>query len=226
MTPDRLSEIYPTPRVNGKRVTRLPEKPLGWAILDAATADKMGREQLGWFVGNHSRHVRVAAQLGRLDTNPQGGVWVVVTLDRVMSRELFDKWPHTDYVIERPRSNIFTWRSRKVWVAASEDLKQLLPFARAFTPGLAGLIVLDPECIMYKARGWNRWGRTIHNDLPQHVVNFRAALDEDGWQPPLLLLTTKPAGAVYTESVARAFCLNGFWFVAGDSFCCWDVPIE
>ena len=47
----------------------------------------------------------------------------------------------------------------------------------------------------------------------------------DGWQPPLLLLTTKPAKAVNTQVVARAFCLNGFQFVAGDSFGCWDVPM-
>jgi hypothetical protein len=80
---------------------------------------------------------------------------------------------------------------------------------------------------MYKARGGpDGGGRKFHNDRPQHVVNFRAALDRDGWQPPLLLLTGQPAKAVNTEVVARAFCLNAFQFIAGDLFGCWDVPIE
>ena len=114
-----------------------------------------------------------------------------------------------------------------MWVAIPEDLKQLLPLARAHAPGLAGVIVLDPLCIMYKARsGTDSWGRVHRNDRPQHVVNFRAALDVEGWQPPLLLLTTKPAKSVNTEVVARAFCLNGFRFVAGDWFGCWDEPID
>jgi hypothetical protein len=80
---------------------------------------------------------------------------------------------------------------------------------------------------MYKARGGtDSWGKVHRNDRPQHVVNFRAALDAEGWQPPLLLLTTKLAKAVNTVVVARALCLNTFRFVAGDSFACCRMPAE
>jgi hypothetical protein len=80
---------------------------------------------------------------------------------------------------------------------------------------------------MYKARaGTDKWGHMHRNDRPQHVVNFRAALDAGGWQPPLLLLTERPAKSVTTVDVARAFCLNAFRFIAGDFFACWDEPIE
>ena len=93
--------------------------------------------------------------------------------------------------------------------------------------GIAGLIILDPPCLMYQARGGrDGWGHTFRNDRPQRVVNFRASLDRDGWQPPLLLLTERPAKSVTTDAVARAFCLNSFHFIAGDSFACWDEPIE
>ena len=68
-----------------------------------------------------------------------------------MACELFAKWPHTVHVSEPPTSTNSAWRSRKVWVAIPEDLKQLLPHARALAPGLAGVIILDPNCIMYKA---------------------------------------------------------------------------
>ncbi len=225
-----LAVTYPTARIRGRRIARLPEKYLNWAVLDAAAADELGREHLGWFVGGHPGSASAASaaeQLGRLDTNPDGGVWIVVPLGRDKSIELFGEWPHKYHVSEPPHSKNSTWRSRKVWVAIPEDLKQLLPLARALASGVAGVIVIDPECLMYKARpGTGYRGKFHRNDRPQHVVNFRAALDADGWQPPFLLLTTKLAKAVNTDIVARAFCLNGFRFIAGDSFGCWDVPIE
>jgi hypothetical protein len=224
-TVTRLSATYPNARVCGQFVTRLPEKHLGRGVLDAATADEMGREQLGWFVGGHPGTARAAEQFGRLDAGPEGGVWVIVPHSRQLARELFDQWPHIEQVAERPRSNNSAWRSRKVWVAIPEDLHDFLPLARALEAGVAAVIILDPSCIMYRARGGtDSWGNVHHNDRPQHVVDFRAALNTDGWLPPLLLLTTKPAKAVNTEVVARAFCLNGFRFVAGNSFGCREGP--
>lgn len=224
----RLSATYPTARIRGRIITRWEEKSFGWAVLDAATADEMGREQIGWFVGNHSASTkRAAGQFGRLDANPDGGVWVVVPHSRELACELFADWPHPDYIVGRPNADNSAWRSRKVWFAIPEDLKHLLPLARETQPGLAGVILLDPLCGLYGSRGGtDSWGNVYHNDRPQHLVNFRAAFNADGWLPPLLLLTTKPAKAVNTEVVARAFCLNAFRFIAGDSFGCWDEPIE
>jgi DEAD/DEAH box helicase domain-containing protein len=223
----RLATRYPTARILGRRMTRLPESLLGWVKLDAITADEMGRERLGWFVGNHPGLARAAEQLGRLDANPGGGVWIVVPYSRDLACELFALWPHADQVAEQPAPDNAVWRSRKVWVAIPEDLKQFLPLAQAHIPGVAGVIILDPRCIMHKARGGtDSWGQVHRNDRPQHVVNFRAALDYDGWQPPLLLLTERPPKAVSTMDVRRAFCLEGFQFIAGDCFGCWDEPIE
>jgi hypothetical protein len=224
----RLSATYPTARVRGRLIDRWQEQALGWVVLDAATAAEMGREQLGWFVGNHPPSTLWAAeQFGRLDANAEGGVWVVVPHSRELAYTLFAEWPHTHHVTEPPKSDNPVWRSRKVWVATPEYLRQLVPPARALPAGIAGVIVLDPLCILYKARGGtDSWGNRHYNDRPQHIVNFRAALNADGWQPPLLLLTTKPAKAVNTQNVARALCLAAFQFIAGDSFACWDVPIE
>jgi hypothetical protein len=221
----RLSMTYPTARIRGRRITRLPEKYLDWAILDAATADELGREHVGWFVGNHAGLARTAEQLGRLDANPEGGIWVVVPLGREKSTDLRMHWPHRQHINE-PTDDAAVWQSRKVWVAIPEDLRQLLPLARKVEAGIAGVIILDPLCLLYKARGGtDRWGKKHRSDRPRHVVNFRAALDSEGWQPPLLLLTEKPAKSVNTEVVARAFCLNSFRFIAGDLFDCWDEPI-
>ena len=66
----RLSATYPTARIRGRLITRLEEHSLGWAVLDTATADEMGREQLGWFVGNHpaSRTSGRAIRQSRLES--------------------------------------------------------------------------------------------------------------------------------------------------------------
>ena len=224
---DQLSSTYPTARVRGRLITRLPEQPLGWTVLDAATAEELGREQVGWFVGDHPGLARAAEQFARLDANPEGGIWIVVPIGRERSVELKTCWPHPHHIVDEPTKNGAVWRSRKVWVAIPEDLKQLLPLARTVEAGVAGIIVIDPLCLLYKARsGTDSWGNVHRNDRPQHVVNFRAALDAEGWQPPLILLTTLRAGAVNTAIVARTFCLNAFRFISGASFGCWDVPIE
>jgi hypothetical protein len=223
----RLSATYPTARIRGRLITRLEEQSLGWTVLDAATADEMCREHLGWFIGNHPGITNAIQQLGRLDANPEGGVWVVVPSSRALAHELFTNWPHPDHVSERPIENNSAWRSRKVWIAIPEDLKYHLPLARRLTPGIAGVILLDPCCIIYTARGGtDTWGRFHCNDRPQHVVNFRAALNADGWLPPLLVLTKRPAKAVTTSLVERALCLNGFRFIDGATFACSDAPIE
>jgi hypothetical protein len=224
----RLSTTYPTARVCGRFITRLEETYLDRAILNATTVDEMGRDQLGWFVGGHPGVETAIRQFARLDINPEGGIWIVVPHSKELACRLFSEWPHIKHVTEQPKSKKESaWRSRKVWVAIPEDLKQLRPLVRVFASGIAGVIILDPECIIYKARsGTDSWGNMHRNDRPQHIINFRADLDVDGWQPPLLLLTTKPAKAINTETVAKAFCLNGFQFVAGDSFDCLDEPIK
>ena len=231
MTPSqlitRMAKTYPTARIRGQLMTRLPETYLNWAILDGAKAAELGQEQVGWFVGNHPGLARAAEQLGRLDTNSEGGIWVVVPLGREKSTELRMCWPHPNQISNQPTGQNVIWISNKVWVAIPEDLKKLLPLARKVKGGVAGVIILDPPCLLYKARsGTNSFGKIYRNNRSQHVVNFRAALDSDGWQPPLLLLTTNPPKAVNTAVVARAFCLNAFQFVAGESFDCLDGPIE
>lgn len=224
-TPPSL--LYPTARIRGRLVTRSEETTLRWGVFDATAADELGREHVGWFVGNHPGTAVAVGQLGRLDANPGGGVWVVVPHSRQLACDLFALWPHAEHAGSPPTSANSAWRSRKVWVAIPEDLKHLRAAARQVEPGIAGVIVLDPPGVMHQSRGGtDSWGHTWANDRPQRVVNFRADLAADGWQPPLLLLTTKPALAVDTAVAARAYSLDGFRFIAGDSFGCWEEPIE
>lgn len=219
--------LFPTPRIRGRAVTRLEERTLAWVSLGAEAANELGREHLGWFVGGHPGLRRAAEQLGRLDSNPGGGIWVAVPVGRDASRELFEHWPHGSQIELPPSWGGSIWRSRKVWVAMPEDLRQLLPAIRTSDCGVAGIMLIDPLCIIHKARAGTNWKGEYHrNDRPQHVVNFRAALQLDDWQPPLIVLTQQQAKAVDTDVIARTYCLDGFRFIAGDSFGCWDQPVE
>ena len=216
---DPVALAVPAAHVRGQLVTRLGERPLGWTQLDAPTADELGRGRVGWFVGGHPGFKGALAQLGRLDAVP-GGVWVVVPASGNLVGELWVYWPHPAQVYAWPTTARPRWRSRRVWVCSPEHLGGLLPDVRATPGGVAGVIVLDPRCLLHKK------ARAGTNDRPRHVEAFRAALDADGWQPPLVLLTERRAAAVDAEVVARAYGLDGFRFISGDTFACWEVPID
>ncbi len=216
----RLSAIYPTTRVCGNRITRWEEQALGFAVLDVTTASEMGREQIGWFVGKHPGFDRAIEQFGRLDVNPRGGVWIIVPRSYDLAIRLYEKWPYRRYVQERPRNHSSTWNSRKVWVACPQDLARFVCRAREQVPGIAGLIVFDPPCDIHRTSNG-----VLCYDSTQRVVNFRSDLGLHDRQPPLLMLTTRPAKTINTDVVARVFGLNAFWFIDGDSFNCCATPI-
>ncbi|MBX9628348.1 MAG: hypothetical protein K2X82_31405 [Gemmataceae bacterium] len=217
--------IYPTARVRGRLVRRDTGGTLRWATLGAAKAEELGRDGVGWFVGRHPGTVDANAQLGRLDANPEGGIWVVVPFSYDLSDRLRAAWPHPESVTAGPDRGV--WQSRKVWVAPPEQLRGIRTDARDHPDRVAGVIILDPGCLLYRSRGGvDRWGHAHTNDRPQHVTNFREDLTTDGWQPPLLLLTDRPPLGVDAAVAARAFGLEAWEFVAGDSFACWEVPIE
>jgi hypothetical protein len=47
------------------------------------------------------------------------------------------------------------------------------------------------------------------------LASFRNSLGFNGWAPPLFVLTQKPAKSVWTNTVARAYCLDALWFLEG-----------
>ena len=228
MTPDSppawLRARYPTARIHGRLVKRSDETPLGLARIDAATAGELGRDHVGWFVGRYPGSSQAARQFARLAAMPEGGVWIVVPHSKDLSAQLWLAWPHSTRPATSPTP---WWQSGRMWIAPPESLRTILPAVRQDPLGVAGILVLDPECHLHRSRGGTLPnGRQMFNDRPQHVVNFRTALAAEDWQPPLLLLTARQASAFVSEDVARAYCLEAFRFISGDSFACWEESIE
>ena len=85
---------------------------------------------------------------------------------------------------------------------------------------IAAIILIDMLCNVHQARGFERGKFHIANDRPQLVASFRNLLLCDGWAPPLIILTQRPAKSVWTDTVARAYCLDALWFVDGSGLTC------
>jgi hypothetical protein len=80
---------------------------------------------------------------------------------------------------------------------------------------VAALNVVDPECYVHLGRGFTRGNFHVQNDRPQLIANFRHSVELENWLPPLILLTEKPAKSITTDPIARAYCLDAWWFVNG-----------
>src|SRR5262249_15363348 len=80
-----LHAVYPVPRIRGKRISRLEEKPLGLFMLDAAQAMFLGVENLGVFVGECGGLHKVINHLKELDAANDGGTWVAVPSSKNMA---------------------------------------------------------------------------------------------------------------------------------------------
>ena len=73
-----LARTYPFAPLRGQRITRLEEVPLGPFQLDAPTAETLGRDQIGVFVGNCGCLPRVIEKLQTLADTEFPGRWVAV----------------------------------------------------------------------------------------------------------------------------------------------------
>jgi hypothetical protein len=111
-----------------------------------------------------------------------------------------------------------------ITLATPESLKRISGGDRSC---VAGLILIDTLCNVHLARSMPRRGRfVIHNDRPQLIADFRNSLSTEGWAPPLIILTQQPAKSEWTSDIARTYCLEGFWFIDGQTFAVRHTPPE
>jgi hypothetical protein len=98
-----------------------------------------------------------------------------------------------------------------------ESLRHVRPDERR---PIAAILLIDMLCNVHLARGVENGDFRVANDRPQHVARFRNSLSRGGWAPPLIILSQRPAKSVWTDTVARAYCLDALWFVDGRGLAC------
>lgn len=207
-----LKELYPFPAIRGIRITRLPEGKLGNFALDAETAEVLGRRNVGVFVGGCTGLDWIVEKADVLAATDFPGVWVVVLSTKKMAAIVSNKQREKEG--RRPVKHAPRYWQRGNAVYTTPE--GLYSYAKDRSPETrtAGILLVDTLCHVHMARGEDRLGWNV-NDRPQRIADFRADVTVDGWAPPLLLLTRKPAKSVNTASMVSPYCLNAWWFVDG-----------
>jgi len=221
--PIGVQRCYPGAWIRGPRITRLEETALGYFRLDAETAWNLGNNNVGVFIGGCPSLGRTIERLQQLEQSTITPYWIIVAATKKMAAVFVQQWFRAG---QGDRVAITTLKLPKVHqniiLATPESLRRLGAAERC---NIAGIVVVDMLCHIHKARGGIQNGTFFaSNDRPQQIANFRNSVAIDGWLPPLLFVTEKPAKSVTTDAVARAYCLDAWWFVDGNSLRCGSPP--
>lgn len=214
-----VRELYPVSLLRGERITRLGEKCLGRKSLDAQTGLALGSENIGWLVAGLPSFERMVSYVERLNEAARGGRWVVIPATKMLAELAFEQWFSTRLNVQGGASPLL-WHSELVTFCVPEHLGKLMPTPPMFNSRIAGIILLDPQCFVHKGRSFTFSNRRMVHDRPQMIVDFRASCAVGDWQPPFVHMTSKRAGAVPTDSVARIFCIESYHCIDGTTLGC------
>ena len=221
--PDAVQCRYNGAWVRGPRITRLEENSLGYFRLDSGTAWNLGKNNVGVFVGACQPLGETIECLKRLEQPTVSQHWIVVAATKKMAAVIVQRWFRSG---QARRVAITTLKLpmvlHNIVLATPESLRRIGDAERC---DVAGIVVVDMLCHIHQARGGIQHGNFyVSNDRPQLIANFRNTVALDGWLPPLVFVTQKAAKSVSTDSIARAYCLDAWWFVDGRSLRCGAPP--
>jgi hypothetical protein len=217
--------LYPTPVIRGARIARLGQKYLGPVATDAATCRTLGEEQFGWFVGGVPTYERMIDHVARINDSNIGGRWIIVPATKCLAEVAYEQW-FEDNAVE-PKDNadkraITMWHDENVTFSVPERLGELADAIIEQSVPVAGIILLDPNCIVHRGRGFIKGNgtRRVAHDRPQLIVNFRSKIGVNDWCPPLIVMSRHKAAAVSTADITRVYCLEAMVFIDGANLSC------
>jgi hypothetical protein len=199
----------------------MEENKLGRFLLTAETAKRLGDENIGVFVGGHTGVNGMLNRVREIDRHESGGRFIVVPSTRSFAAVIYQRWLDTCdqwYVDPTQVPNI--WRGENITFCLPEALSLLAAKLKVEHTDVAGIVLIDPQCIMHRARGFHNGDFRVRHDRPQLVTDFRSRLEIGGWIPPLVFFSTKPAKSVPTDSIRSAYCLEAFYFLDGATLRC------
>jgi len=224
-TLESLNRLYPTPVIRGTRITRMEERELGRFRLTAEIAQTLGEDNIGVFIGDCKTLDRVVDRVREIDQYDVGGRWIIVPSTRSSAAAVYQRWLDSIDVWDvDPKDVPSSWHGDNVIFCLPESLGQLTTELTDEKVDVAGIILLDFQCVVHKARGFNNGDFRVRHDRPQLIVDFRSRLSIGNWAPPLILISQKPAKSVSTNSMQRAYCLEAFRFIDGKTLRCHRLP--
>ncbi len=224
-TQKRLNHIYPTAVIRGTQITRMEENRLGRFLLTAETAETLGDEDIGVFVGGFNDVNGMMNRVREIDRHDSGGRWIIVPSTRSFAAVIYQRWLDSSddwYVDSTQVPNI--WRGDNITFCLPESLSLLAAKMKVERTDVAGIVLIDPQCIMHRARGFHNGDFRVRHDRPQLITDFRSRLAIGGWSPPLVFFSTKPAKSVPTDSIRSVYCLEALYFLDGATLRCHPLP--
>ena len=217
-----LSERYPISLIRGARIARLGERYIGPAASDATTCRALGEDQVGWFIGGVPTYDRMIELVRRVDGAQVGGRWIIVPATSFLADVAHCIWMEGSQLSKR-KASCTMWHGDCVTFCVPERLCELLTTNHGV---IAGIILLDPNCIVHRGRSFGSGTYRVVHDRPQFVVNFKARLAIGRWSPPLMIMSIHKAAAVATDTVARIYGLDAMHFIEGASLRCGKIGCQ
>lgn len=214
-----IEACYPSPLLRGTRVTRLGEKYIGPIAIDTASCRSLGEDQFGWFIGGVPTFERMIENIRRINESKLGGRWITVPATRHLAESAYQQW-FEDEMLRDSGEATAMWHDDLVTFCVPERLRELGSEIIAQDIPVAGIILLDPNCIVHRGRGFGKGRFRVAHDRPQLLVNFRSKLAVGKWCPPLIFMSMRKAAAVSTASIARVFGLEAMHFIEGTTLRC------
>lgn len=205
----------------------MEERELGRFRLTPTMAQTLGEENIGLFIGGCQNLDRAVNRIREIDRQDEGGRWIIVPSTRKSAAAVYQRWLDSIdvwYVDPEEVPNI--WHGDNVTFCLPESLAELTAPLKDDEIDVAGIIVLDLECVVHRARGFNNGNFRVRHDRPQLIVDFRSSLAIGRWAPPLIFFSQKPAKSVTTNSMQRTYCLEAFHFVDGKTLRCHPLPLD
>ena len=211
-----LSQMFCNVPLRAARVTRLDDRYLGCFNLDAETARSCGEENIGLFIGGCTSIANIVMRFRSLDQSVSAGTWIVVIATRTLAAVVYKEWLDSEDVwYVDPADVPESWEGNRVRFCTVEALPKL-----QLDSTVAGIFVLDPQCIIHHGRGFDSGSFSVQHDRPQIIVDFRFNHSVGDWAPPLIFISKKPAKSVRTLDMQRTYCLEAFHYLDGTAWRC------
>lgn len=216
-----FTALYPEPVIRGARIARLGERYLGPIAIDKATGQVLGEQQIGWLIGGVPDFETMIEHVYRINQAAVGGRWIIVPATRNWAIAAYRWWSQRlDCSDVQDAPNL--WSQKHVTFCLPEHLRNLArQIADPQPTPVAGILLLDPQCIVYRGRGFQTGSFRCAHDRPQLIVNFRSQLTIGNWSPPLLIMSCRAAAALHTTDITRVFGLEAMHFIEGRTLNCW-----
>ena len=212
--------LEPTPAtvsdslLRADRVSRLGDKSLGRFKLTPETRHTLATNRIGLFADGFLRLDTMVGRLATLTERGDGMHAMVLYPSKDLGEDIRDNF--MEYGVNFADELISgVWSNGAILLSSIESLRELPAECAA---RVDSLILLDPTCMVYRAKPLRLRNGRIH-DRPQIVADFLSDQSTRCVETVFMLMTRKRASALPTDRIARAFCQETWWFLDGPTMC-------